>query len=436
MKIVRLEAENVKKLRVVEITPDGSVVTVGGRNGQGKSSVLDAITYALAGQKAAPREPIRRGEKNAQVVLDLGDIVVTRRWTPNSSRLEVVASDGKKLATPQKVLDRLVGTISFDPLEFARLKPPEQRKVFCDLIKLDTDELDRRRREIYAERTTVNRYLKRARDALAAAPHHKDAPGSEVSVAELAEELERRRGQNALNARKRAELEEWRHKAKDVSARIAQLRAELEQINDRGKALRAEVDELEDVDTSEVLEQIKTIEETNRKARENANRERLRAEVDELEEKSEALTTAIEDIDGQKATAVANADFPVEGLGIDDDGVIFNELPFGQASQAEQLRVSVAIGLALNPELRVLLIRDGSILDQQSLELVAQMAADHDAQVWLELVSETGDGCAVHLEDGAIVGAEAPTPAANDSPDEEAVRSLDKAIRTTMGGAA
>src|SRR5690606_9517554 len=118
---------------------------------------------------------------------------------------------------------------------------------------------------------------------------------------------------------------------------------------------------------------------------------RLRTLIDDLEGDAESLTSKIQAIDQQKADMLAKAPFPVCGLGFDENGVTLNGLPFDQASSAERLRVSVAMGIALNPKLRVMLIRDGSLLDSDSLALVAQMAEEHDTQVWVERVSEGED---------------------------------------------
>src|SRR5688500_9341273 len=122
-RVVRLQAESVKRIRAVDISPSGAVVTIRGKNAQGKSSVLDSIQYALGGKGAAPPRVIRDGETEAVVVLELEDLVVERRWSSNDrSTLEVRSKEGAKYSSPQAMLDRLVGDLSFDPLAFLRLK--------------------------------------------------------------------------------------------------------------------------------------------------------------------------------------------------------------------------------------------------------------------------------------------------------------------------
>jgi hypothetical protein len=153
--------------------------------------------------------------------------------------------------------------------------------------------------------------------------------------------------------------------------------------------------------SAEIRDQIANAETVNNKVRANAARREAANTLKALLVRANGLTEAIDAIDEAKKHALERAPFPVEGLSLDESGVIFNGLPFDQASSAEQLRISVAIGLALNPSLKVLLIRDGSLLDADNLAMVAEMAATADAQVWIERVSE-GAECQVIIEDGMV----------------------------------
>lgn len=142
MKIIELNAENIKRLTAVEIHPDETVQIIGGNNGQGKSSVLDAIWLALGGgaAKKSTARPIRDGEKKAKVTLDLGDLKVTRTWTSNDkSVLKVESVNGAQFKSPQAMLDKLVGKFSFDPLAFTQLSAKEQRQQLINLVDLDVD---------------------------------------------------------------------------------------------------------------------------------------------------------------------------------------------------------------------------------------------------------------------------------------------------------
>jgi energy-coupling factor transporter ATP-binding protein EcfA2 len=422
MKIIRLEAENVKRLKAVEIVPRGNVVTIAGKNGQGKSSTLDAIEMALGGAGTIPPEPVRRGARKASIVVDLGDIVVERTFSAKGTALRVRSKDGTEQKSPQALLDSLCSRVAFDPLEFARMEPKKQDEVLKRLLNLDFSELDRERAEAFQERASENKAAKDLKARVDAAPFHGDAPAEETSVAELMAELKRRQGQveraNALNraveqaenerAHARLLVERTNVRIADLERQLAEERKALEAYEREvttGEANVSRAREERDAFTydqpHEVEEQLATVEETNRKVRENAARATLKVHLRLHEANAEELTAKIEELDARKARMLEDAQFPVIGLGFDDAGPTLNGIPLEQASQAERLRVSVAIGLALNPKLKVLLVRDGSLLDDDSMRLLAEMAAEHDAQVWVERVG-AGDPTAIVIEDGEV----------------------------------
>jgi len=174
--------------------------------------------------------------------------------------------------------------------------------------------------------------------------------------------------------------------------------------------LEAAAGALADPNVTEVAEQLEQLEQTNDAVRHNKLREELAAQLEAKRKESAELSKTIEDVDREKAETLAAVRFPVDGLGFDASGVTLHGVPLEQASSAEQLRVSLGMGLALNPDLKVLLIRDGSLLDEKSLQLVAEQADAAGAQVWLEVVGAQGVG--VVIEDGSVVGAASGKPEA------------------------
>jgi DNA repair exonuclease SbcCD ATPase subunit len=406
VKIVKLEAENVKRLHAVEITPDGDVVVIAGRNGAGKSSVLDAIWMALGGAAAAkstPR-PIRDGADKARVSLDLGDLRVTRTWVGEKTTLLVENADGARYSTPQAILDRLVGKLSFDPLAFAQQDPRTQRATLLELVGFDPSELDADRAAAYDERTAVGREVRTLEAQLGAMaePAPEDVGAAEVSSTDVlqdyyaAQDVVRRREDASRN------LDATRVGLADAeeSLRIAQARyADAQAAHERAKVRVQELPEAPDLDT--FRERLATLEATNtriRAAHEYGNVLRRR---DDVRARYEALTAEIARIDEEKQSAIRGAAMPITGLGFDADGVTFRGVPFSQCSSAERLRVSLAMAMALNPTLRVVRITDGSLLDSANMALIAEMAADNDFQCWIERVDESGD-VGVVIEDGHV----------------------------------
>ena len=402
MKITRLEAENFLRLIAVSIAPDGNAIVLGGNNGAGKTSVLSSIEAALGGGKHLPDEPIRKGQKKARVVVETEELVVTRTFTPKGSQLEVKAKDGSVYPSPQALLDGLVGKLSFDPLVFTRQDAKAQAATLRQLVGLDFAAEDKAHAEAFEKRTDVGREIRRIQGALDKMPEvPAGTPDAEMSVADLLAEADRREMVNRTNEAQRRELGDLRDDAKGIAHQIAQLQARLTEINDRGVALKAEVEKLVDADVAEVRGRIANAEKNNAAARAARDRAHLEAELNKQIEVSEALTQRLTEIDGVKADAAAKAKYPIEGLAVTDTGVTLNGVPFEQASQAEKLRASVAIGLALNQKLRVILIRDGALLDSNSLRIVAEMAEKADAQVWLETVGDRSE-VTILIEDGAV----------------------------------
>lgn len=454
MKVIRLKSENVMRLVAVDITPEGNMVIVGGKNGAGKSSVLDSLAMALGGAQLAPQEPIRTGEAEAKIEVDLGDLKVTRRftremvedltqprshfgegpigkkWGETKSTLTVTNKEGAKYPSPQAMLDKLLGKLTFDPLAFANEGKTSdgkkrQAETLRRVVNLDTSQIENLYSVAYAQRAM----LKKTRDIkeaqALALPKHEGVPADEVPMDAISQEMLK-----AEELRKVAEdaEREWskrnEHKAQLVaqldrsSERIGEMRRQLQSLEDQHLlaigALDARVKELEAAkvtaeaaraavpDVAVVRAKLSEVEATNAKVRANRKHAEALAEVAELAGQIDAETKAVDGAVEAKRRALEAVAFPVAGLGLNEDGVTYGGLPFSQASSSEQLRVSVAIGLALNPTLKVLLIRSGNLLDDDSLKLVAEQADKAEAQVWVEWVTADPEGVSVFIEDGRV----------------------------------
>lgn len=414
-RIIKLLAENVKRIEAIDITPSGALVVIGGENGAGKSSTLDAIEYALHGKGSHPAEPIRNGAKKARVVVETEDYKVIRRFTKKGTQLVVEGKGGTVYKSPQKLLDKLAGDFCFDPLAFAEMEPRAQLVLMKRLVGLDFTETDAKRKGLYDERTAVNREAKNLRAQFEATPPEEGLPDEEISLTDLVDEMERRREVNRENEEVRGgvtdlldslakidrevlgyqeQLRELEAKAKNISVRRADVAKELEE-----QAVFA--DSLEDLDLEEIKIRGRDAEATNERIRERRRILGLEKQAEDKEAEADEFSARIKAIDNDKEVALGGANFPVEGLGFSEDGITFNGLPLEQASSAERLRISVALGIKLNPDFKVMLIRDGSLLDEKNLRMVAEMAEAAEAQVWLERVSE-GPECQVVIADGRV----------------------------------
>ncbi len=470
MKIVKLTAENVKRLKAVNIKPDGALVQISGRNAQGKTSVLDSIEMVLGGGDHICSKPIRHGTQKAKIICELdGGLVVKRTFTATGGGTLIVENkEGARFPSPQAILDKLIGKLTFDPLAFTRMQPKAQLETLKSLVGLDFAAAEQERAKLYAKRTDANRDAARLQSIVASMPLHQSAPPCEISVSDLAQELDRRQSINlkiqtaakeleqakaAMDraGKSQAEIRDAKEKAiedreQQIKDADAELESEIARLRERHfakkqriiataknavatcdqlivvrdqevQALQASAERLtaiaaaepEDIETLRL--EISQAENRNSQFRENQRRTEAAKQADAAKLASEQLTSAIDKIDADKSTALSNAKFPVDGLSFDESGVVFNGIPFDQASSAEQLRVSAAICFAMNPTLRVLLIRDGSLLDSDGLKTLAEIAEDRDAQIWIETVSD-GSKVGVVIEDGCVVNQEAAEPAA------------------------
>jgi predicted ABC-type transport system involved in lysophospholipase L1 biosynthesis ATPase subunit len=422
VKIINLQAENIKKLSAVEITPAGALVQITGPNGSGKTSVLDSIYWALAGAKEIASQPVRKGEEKASIRLDLGEVVVTRRFTAaGGTTLTVEGAKGARFPSPQKMLDDLLGSLTFDPLAFSRMEPKKQLEQLRTMVKLDVDidELDAQNAIDYAARTEVNRTAKQLEAQEAAIVVAPNLPDEPIDVSALLAEME-------IAAEHNTGIEQRKQRRADVANNILSLKTSLpveeqmlanleRQVAEQRNAIegyRAKIIELQGkldaaeplpdpIDPAEIRAKIEAAQTTNEQLKLVEQREALRFKLEAAESQSAGLTIAIEERTRKRQDTIAKAAMPVPGLSFGDGHVIYNDIPFDQASSAEQLRVSVAIAMAMNPKLRVLRIKDGSLLDENGLKMIEEMAGAGDYQVWIERVDTSGT-VGIVMEDGHI----------------------------------
>lgn len=464
MRVIQLSAENFKRIKAIDITLSNGVVVLSGRNGEGKSSVSDALWAALGGKEAIPGQPVRKGQDKAKIMVGLGgdkvELVVKRIIAKDGPTSLIIESpEGARYPSPQAMLDDLWNSLAVDPHAFSRMPPKEQAALLRRVAKLDidVDEIDAMNKADYDLRTSVNRELKSKKtqaDAIVVPP---EVGSDAVDESALVDELQTAGKVNAdiqeRAARREAAqtaMEQRQQESLNATARAVRIRADANATHETATArvkeayelamsqvstarvqalIRADEADAEAkiamgdvgtigaklavadplppiVDVTELRQRIAAAKETNRKIDERnkaqADKSALNKTVYSLDEQSKTLTKNIETREQGKAEAIQKAAMPVPGLGFADGTVTYQGIPFDQASQAEQLRVGMAVALAANPKLKVVCIREGSLLDDDSLALVAAMAAEAKAQVILERVDGSGK-VGIYIEDGMVV---------------------------------
>lgn len=412
--VLRLEITDLRRIRVFAENLNADMTVIGGPNGAGKSSAIDALAMALAGAGAVGERPVHDGEREGRVTAYIGsddvEYIVTRRVKADgSSDLDVRRADNRKIDRPQAWLDALVGKLAFDPLAFLRMDQAKQVKTLRELTGLDFSSLDAEIKYLEDERLLAGRERDRVDGYLKTLPYHPDAPALEVSVAEIGAELRRVDEFNRANMEKRLAAEQQRERATRANARVEELRRELADAEEVAKLAAHTADALEsaaivlmDEDPGPLHHQLEEVEEINQLVRQNREHAAKIAEHKAHADEWKRLDAQINARREEKRRQLAAVHMPVQGLGFGEDGVEFNGRPLSVASQAEQIRVSMGMAIALCPQLRLCLIRDGSLLDQHSLALVAQMAREAGAQIVMERVGD-GPEVGIVISEGMVI---------------------------------
>jgi len=437
VRISCVEVSSFKRIEEVKITPDAdrALIVIGGRNRQGKTSLLDALSAAFGGKRAAPSDPVRHGADEATIYVELndGELTINRVIQPDgTSALEVRDRHGP-IKSPQKTLDELVSGRFLDPLLFLALPAKEQRATLLRLIDGDNriGNLDAKRERLFTERTEIGRDHTKAKGEFERLPPEIETQ-QPVDVAQLSEErtrlAEQQRAVDGLGAAHAAAARETQIATKA----LVTLNAEIEAVREKLRLLEASVPAHEERATrcraveaaknaaldeaasawqavqprrEQVDRDLRGANEHNARvyAAKTQNDRRAKAEVDlnALGTQYDELTATIEKIDRRKLEILAAAKLPVDGIGIDLEQVTLNGVPLGQASGAEKLRVALALAVAANPGLNDVWVRDAAVLDEDSLALVKAHAESTGTRYWLERVGNADPG-AIIIHDGRV----------------------------------
>jgi len=416
MKILKLSAENIMKLVAVEITPEGNVVVLTGKNGAGKTSVLNAITMALCGGRNVPEVPIRKGADKGGICLEFDDFTVIKNFTSKGAYLKIETKGGHTVNSPQAFLDELIGNLSFDPRDFIDKAAKDQKNILMEMLGLEDqlNQIDEQVAETYEDRTIIGRDVTRLEGQVAQfTEDFTDVPDKPVDIQGKIDELQKARNVQAEVEHQRLIKENLWQRRKEIECTIAMREEEVAEA-------KAELDnKLADLDKADAA----IAEATNRalefdipamrKALDNANevnntvrRKKASVAIEEslilaVTQQGE-LTAEIEDLRNSKGEILKAAKMPIKGLALDDVGVTYKGVPLNQISDGEKLRVGVAIGMALNPKIRIIRIQNGSLLDSENMKIIEEMAKANDFQVWIEKVDETGK-VGIVIEEGRVI---------------------------------
>ena len=416
MKINTLELENVKRIKAVKLEPTSSGLTViGGRNGQGKTSVLDAIAWALGGNKFRPDQAQREGSvipPHLKITLDNGMIV--ERSGKNSS-LKVIDPTGNK--SGQQLLDSFISELALDLPKFMRMNDKEKAAILLQIIGVGDKlfELENKENSLYNRRTEIGRIADRKKKYADELPLHTGIPAEPVSAAELIRQQQNILAQNGKNQRKRERVKQIEDKVNAITREKLLLKNEIERLTKEIDAKDTELTELladletakktaaqlHDESTAELEKNISDIDALNRKIRENLEREKAEREAEEYRREYDDLTDQIETVRKEKTELLTNADLPLPELSVKDGLLTYKGYHWDNMSGSEQLRVAAAIVRRLNPDCGFVLIDKLELMDIDTLNEFGKWLEAEGLQAIATRVS-TGEECSVIIEDGYV----------------------------------
>ena len=428
MKINTLELENVKRIKAVRLEPTANGLTViGGRNGQGKTSVLDAIAWALGGNKFRPTEPQRDGSvipPHLKVTLDNG--VIVERSGKNSA-LKVIDPTGNK--SGQQLLDSLISELALDLPKFMSKSNKDKANILLQIIGVGDKlyELENKENSLYNQRTEIGRIADRKKKYADELPMHSGLPVEPVSAAELIRQQQDILARNGENRRRRERAGQIEAEANNLSREKMLIKKELDRLNEELRAKDAKLTEvlaeletakktvaqLRDESTAELEKNIADIDSLNQKIRENLEREKAEIDAEAYRKEYDDLTDQIEAVRKAKTELLTNADLPLPELSVKDGLLTYKGYQWDNMSASEQLRVAAAIVRRLNPECGFVLLDKLEQMDTDTLREFGEWLEAEGLQAIATRVS-TGDECSVIIEDG-YVKASAPLPSSEPS---------------------
>jgi DNA repair exonuclease SbcCD ATPase subunit len=424
IKILSLVVENFKNIEKTEVDFAGRSATIVGKNGAGKSSLIQAICSPIDGNYI-PSKPIKKGEERGSIELTIGgqlhgeEAVYTLGLhfseKHKKGRITVTNSEGEKVNGGKQFISDIVGNIGFDIQEFIKLgvtssgsisKPGTQEQIEIlkklmpkDILKKMHD-LDVEYTKKYDERANINRDITHANAKL---------EGHEYSQEELEFYAEAKDTKEIVS--KMSGIEKEHENYSKVDNEVNRLTGSLPDMKDSLAALEEKIEGLRaDILTNEdkLLKGEKWLKGRVKPSIEGLNDELIEANmhnvkvseikslevshiaIRELQTSSEEMTTRLEAIKVEKKEVFSSSPLPVKDLTFDEEGIYYKGMPFveGQHPSSTIISIGAKIGMALNPNLRMLVIKDGSLLDKKTIKWLVGQCEKENYQLFIEKVAE------------------------------------------------
>lgn len=441
MKLLNLRIRAVQGCKEIDFrTIDDHLILVGGKNGQGKTSLLNGVRMALMGKREFPwpERVIHEDANRAEVEITLsGDpsmaedrelkvvLEVDRKRGGEVDTINIFDSAGDKAPSPRTLLKELYSTIAFDPLQFEKMPPKRQRELIAELVGVDLQTPREEYQELYDDRAFINKEHASLKVKESELVWHEDAPVKPVDTSKLLEELSANQQARTQYAEAESDCVKAAAKEKSLAEKHETAKSEVKRLSDLLKEAKATVKSCkegvdfakqktavakEDLaklpsvpDDAELMQKIADAGSLNEKFQHHERNKELQAACVAKKAESDALTEKMKRVTEKVEESLWKATFPVEGMTLDRDGVLLHGRPLASCSRSERIKASALVGMAMNPKLRLLICEDGSDLDEDALDALDEILTKHDFQALIELVcrsTEDEQRCKVVMQNG------------------------------------
>lgn len=440
VKINQLELENVKRIKAVKVEPTPNGLTIiGGRNGQGKTSVLDAIAWTLGGDTFKPSRP--QNDKSVippHLKVELSNGIVVERKGKNSA-LKVTDTTGKKAG--QALLDSFIEKLALNVPKFMASSDKEKANILLQIIGVGPQlmELERQEKEAYQDRLMAGRIADQKKKFAKEQIHYDGVPDQLVSPQELINQQQAILAQNGENAKKRERVGQYEYQVHTLTEEVARIQ---QMLKDKQEALakatqdlaiaKTDAMDLVDQSTEELENNLREIEEVNRKVRANLDKQKAEEDAHQAELEWENKDSVLKKVRQDKMDLLKGANLPLEGLSIEDSALVYKGQKWDNMSSAEQLIVATSIVRKLNPQCGMVLVDKLEQMDTETLKEFGQWAEKEGLQIIGTRVS-TGSECSIIIEDGYVKDAGV-KPAAFDASTDASEPLLQSATPTWKAG--
>lgn len=409
IKINALQVENVKRVKAVALEPSANGLTViGGKNGQGKTSVLDAIAWALGGDRYRPSNAEREGSTlPPHIKLELSNGLTVERSGKNSA-LKVVDTTGNR--SGQQLLNEFVEQLAIDLPRFLRASNHEKADTLLQVIGVGDQvrSLEVKEKEVYNRRHMIGQEADRKRKYADELPYYPTAPNEPVSASQLIRQQQDILARNGENQRKRMRANQIEHEYGRTAAHVSLLRSQLADAEKQLQQLEADLAiaqkdalDLQDESTDEIERSLQEIEQINIQVRANCDREKAEQDAAHYAQQYQDLTKELEEIRHDKYALLDSAKLPLPGLSVEDGELTYNGKKWDCMSGADQLIAATAIVRAINPKCGFVLLDKLEQLDADQLHIFGVWLQSQQLQVIATRVS-TGPECSIIIEDGFV----------------------------------